>query len=317
MRCGCSGRVRVSGQQSQHPFVVVARFHLVNGALLRADQRRQFGKQHLPDREQIALSLQHAGEFGDVRLEPILFLLRSVVSRRLSIIVLMLSLSSATSPRASTCDGTSQIAFRHRRGDFRDGAHLRRQICREQIHVAGQILPRARRARHVRLAAEPAFHAHFARDVCDLFGENRQRVRHVIDRFRERGDFTLRFHGQLLAQISVGNGRHDFHDAAHLVGQVGRHEVHAVGQILPRAAHAGHLRLPAEFAFRADFARHARHFGGEGIQLVHHGVDGVLQFQNFAFHVHRDFARQVAARHGRRHFGDVADLRRQVGAPWR
>ena len=52
----------------------------------------------------------------------------------------------------------------------------------------------------------------------------------------------------------------------------------------------GHLRLAAELAFRADFARHARHFGGEGVELVHHRVDGVLQFQDFALHVDRDLA---------------------------
>ena len=37
--------------------------------------------------------------------------------------------------------------------------------------------------------------------------------------------------------------------------------------------------------------------------------------QNFALHVHRDLARQVAARHGRRHFGDVAHLAGQVAWP--
>ena len=43
-----------------------------------------------------------------------------------------------------------------------------------------------------------------------------------------------------------------------------------------------HLRLAAELAFRAHFARHARHFRGERVELVHHRVDGVLQLKNFA-----------------------------------
>ena len=38
------------------------------------------------------------------------------------------------------------------------------------------------------------------------------------------------------------------------------HEVHVVGQILPRSGDAFHLRLTAEFSFGTDFARHARHF---------------------------------------------------------
>ena len=43
-------------------------------------------------------------------------------------------------------------------------------------------------------------------------------------------------------------------------GQVAGHGVDAVGEILPDAGDALHLRLPAELAFGADFARHARHF---------------------------------------------------------
>ena len=63
--------------------------------------------------------------------------------------------------------------------------------------------------------------------------------------------------------------------------QVARHEVHVVGQILPRAGHAFHVGLTAELPFRADFARHARHFRRERIQLVHHRIDGVLQLEEF------------------------------------
>jgi hypothetical protein len=98
-------------------------------------------------------------------------------------------------------------------------------------------------------------------------------------------------------------------------GQVAGHEVHVVGQVLPGAAHAGHLRLAAQLAFGAHFARHPRHFAGERVELVHHGVDGVLQLQDLALHVHRDLLGQVAARHGLGHVGDVAHLDGQVGRP--
>ena len=59
-------------------------------------------------------------------------------------------------------------------------------------------------------------------------------------------------------------------DVADLAGQVGGHGVHVVGQILPGAADAFDLRLAAELAFGADFARHARHFRGEGVELIDH-----------------------------------------------
>ena len=51
---------------------------------------------------------------------------------------------------------------------------------------------------------------------------------------------------------------------------------------------------------------------GEAVELVHHGVDGVLQLQDFALHVHGDLAAQVAVGHRGGHLGDVADLRGQV-----
>src|SRR5262249_8121261 len=111
----------------------------------------------------------------------------------------------------------------------------------------------------------------------------------------------------------AGDGRCDFGDVAHLAGEVRRHQVDVVGQILPCAADIGHLRLAAELAFRADFAGHARDFGREGVELVHHGVNGVLEFENFALHVARDVAVKGPAGDGGGDFGDVADLTGEVG----
>ena len=84
-------------------------------------------------------------------------------------------------------------------------------------------------------------------------------------------------------------------------------------KILPRAGHARHNGLAAQFAFGADFAGHAGDFGGEGTQLVHHGVDRFLELENFATHVHRDFLGKVAVGHGDGHVGDVAHLGGEVG----
>ena len=108
-------------------------------------------------------------------------------------------------------------------------------------------------------------------------------------------------------------GRH-FGDVPDLPGQVAGHEVDAVGEVLPRAGDAGHAGLAAELAFGADLARDARHFAREPVELVHHRVDGVLQLENLAADVDRDLAREVAARDGRRHLRDAADLTGQVAA---
>jgi hypothetical protein len=74
------------------------------------------------------------------------------------------------------------------------------------------------------------------------------------------------------------------------------------------------LRLAAQATFGADFARHACHLAGEGVELVHHGVDGVLQLEDLAAHIDGDLARQVAARHRRRHLRDIAHLVGEVAA---
>ena len=116
----------------------------------------------------------------------------------------------------------------------------------------------------------------------------------------------------LRAEVAVGDGGGDFGDVADLVGQVRGHGVDRFGEILPGAADAFHVRLAAELAFGADFAGHARDFASEGVELIDHGVDGVLQLQNFAAHVDRDLAREIALGDGGGDFGNVADLGGQV-----
>ena len=80
--------------------------------------------------------------------------------------------------------------------------------------------------------------------------------------------------------LAIGGGH--LGDVAHLAGQVAGHGVHAVGQVLPGAGDARHRGLAAELAVGADFARHARHLGGESVELIDHRVDGVLELQDLA-----------------------------------
>ena len=62
-------------------------------------------------------------------------------------------------------------------------------------------------------------------------------------------------------------------------GKVTGHRVHRVGQVFPCARHAGHVRLSAQAAFGTDFARHARHFAGEAVQLIDHGIELSCKFR--------------------------------------
>ncbi len=209
-------------------------------------------------------------------------------------------------------DLARQVAARHGGRHLGDVAHLGRQVRGQQVDVVGQVLPGAGHAGHDRLAAQAAFGRDFARDARHFRGEGAKLLHHRVQRFLQQQDFAAHVDGDLLRQVAVGDGGRDLGDVADLAGQVAGHEIDVVGEVLPGAGDARHGRLAAQLAFGADFARHARHFRSEGVELVHHGVDGVLQLEDFAFHVDRDLARQIALRDGSRHLGDVAHLGGQV-----
>src|SRR5439155_505375 len=123
---------------------------------------------------------------------------------------------------------------------------------------------------------------------------------------------AARIDGDLLRQVAVRHRGGHFRDVAHLVGQVGGHEVHVVGEVLPGAADAADVRLPAELALGTDFADREGDVRGEGVELIDHGVDRVLQLQDLAADLDRDLLGQIAVRHRGGNLRDVADLGGQV-----
>ena len=205
-----------------------------------------------------------------------------------------------------------EIALRNRRHDAGDAAHLTGEVVRHHVDVVGQVLPRSADAAYLRLAAELAFDAHFARHARHFGREGVELIHHGVDGRFQLEDLTPDIDGDLLRQIAIRHCGGHFGDVTHLTGEVRGHHVHVVGQILPDAADAAHLRLSAELAFGAHLARHARHLAGEGVELIHHGVDGRFQLQNFAFDSHRNLLREVAVRHCGRDFGDVTHLTGEV-----
>ena len=103
-------------------------------------------------------------------------------------------------------------------------------------------------------------------------------------------DLAAHVDRDLARQVSAGDGCRHFRDVTNLARKVTGHEVYVVRKVFPGTANAEYLGLTAEFAFRTDFAGDARHFAGKCIELVHHRVDGVLQFENFSLHIDRDLA---------------------------
>ena len=306
--------LRVAGQQTQGALVLfLINIHLIDRPLLTFNQRGQFGEQNATHSGQIALALKHARKLCEVGLEPVLLLVAfrgdtQVINHRVDVVLQLSNFAARLH-----LNGTSEVAFRHSSRDLGDSPNLRGEIGGEQVDVAGEILPSARRTRYVSLATKSAIDTDLARDVRHLFREGRKRVGHVVDGVGERGDFAFRHDGQLLVQIAVRDSSHHFHDAAHLRRKVGAHRVHRVGQIFPRSRDAGHDGLHAQTPFGSNLARHARHFGSKRAQLLHHRVDCFLELKNFAAHVHGDFAREVAVGHRDGDFGNIANLAGKIG----
>src|SRR5439155_17405764 len=126
---------------------------------------------------------------------------------------------------------------------------------------------------------------------------------HRIDGVLELQNFAARVDRDFGREIASRHGRGYTGDVTHLVGEVTGHPVHRIGEILPHTADVLHDGLAAELSFRSDLTRHARHFRCERVELVHHGVDSVLELENFALRVDGDFRREVALGDGRGHTG--------------
>src|SRR6185437_6253147 len=206
-----------------------------------------------------------------------------------------------------------ELAARHRGHHLGDIAHLAGEVRRHHVDVVGEVLPDAGDALHLRLAAELALDADFARDARDLGGEGVELVHHGVDGGLELQDLALDVDGDLLGQVPGRDGGGDIGDIAHLAGEVRRHHVDVVGQVLPNAADAADLRLAAELTLAADLPGDAGDLRGKGVELVHHGVDGGLELEDLALDRDRDLLRQVAVGDRRRHVGDVTHLARQIG----
>ena len=270
--------------------------------MLRIHGRGDLAHDQLGHRRQVALTLEHARDPGQVGLQPILLGVAlgrlAQVGDHLVDVVLELGDLALGLDR----DRSRQVALGDRGGDLGDRPDLRGQVPGQLIDVLGQPAPRAGDALDLGLATELALGADLARDAGDLGRERGQLRDHAVDRLLELEDLAAGVDGDRLAQVAVGDRGGDLGDVAHLVGEVAGHEVDVVGQVLPRAGHTGHRRLAAERALGAHFSRHARHFRRERAQLVDHPVDRVLRARALVHRGRRSetFLAEVAARRRRR-----------------
>src|SRR5262249_52784835 len=136
---------------------------------------------------------------------------------------------------------------------------------------------------------------------------------HLVDVVFELGDFAARLDVDVPSQIPLGHRGGHRRDRPDLRGQVGGQLVHVVGEVSPNACHAFDLSLATQASVRADLPADAGYLGGEGIELIHHHVDGVLQLQDLSLDVDGDLLGEVAVGHRGGDQRDVAHLIGQVG----
>ncbi|MFN8077834.1 MAG: hypothetical protein U0Q15_20775 [Kineosporiaceae bacterium] len=158
-----------------------------------------------------------------------------------------------------------------------------------------------------------ALGADLAGDAGDLGGEGGQLVDHRVDGGLELEQLALDVDGDLLAEVAPRDRGGHLGDVADLGGEVARHAVHRVGEVLPGAGHARHLGLAAEAPLGADLAGHAGDLVGERLQRARHRVERVGELGDLAAGVDGDLLAEVAAGDGAGHGGDVADLAGEVG----
>ncbi len=125
------------------------------------------------------------------------------------------------------------------------------------------------------------------------FGGSPQVVDHLVEVALELVQLAARLYRDRPGQIALGYRGCYIGDRPHLIGKRVRHGVHVVGKSTPGPARSGHFRLPAQLALGTHLLGDAGNLVGKDAQPVHHGVDGVLQFQHLAAHIHGDLLRQV------------------------
>src|SRR5207247_71601 len=147
-------------------------------------------------------------ELGEVRLEPVL--LRVLEGRILQVTDHLVDVVLQGCDLAARLDRdrARQIALGHRGRHLGDGAHLRRQVGGELVHVVGQMLPRARRARHARLAPELPLDTNQPRHRRHLIREGGELVDHAVDGVREGRDLALPLDRSAAWQVALPVPRH-------------------------------------------------------------------------------------------------------------
>ncbi|KAF5409767.1 MAG: hypothetical protein Udaeo2_01190 [Candidatus Udaeobacter sp.] len=199
----------------------------------------------LTNRQQVSLALQHARKLCEISFEPVLLLIPQCGVLQVADHFVDVVLHGRNLALRFHLNRTCQITFRDGGSNVGDGSKLRRQIRCEPVYIIGQIAPGPGGPWHTSLSAQFSLDADLSRDSCYLIGKRRERINHVVDCVGQLADFPFCFNKELLVQVSLCNCGDNFRDTTHLVRQIAGHEIHAVGQVLPRAGNTFNRSLSA------------------------------------------------------------------------
>src|SRR6185312_8039120 len=151
-------------------------------------------------------------------------------------------------------DLAGQIATSNSRRDFSNVSHLTREVAGHSIDRVSEILPGTSNARHIGLTTQSSFGSDFASDARHLSGKRAQLLDHGVECFFKLQNFAANVDRNFFRKIAGGYGGCHFCNVSYLTSEVAGHEVHIVGEILPRSRDARHVCLSTESAFCSDFA---------------------------------------------------------------
>src|SRR5271166_3469768 len=177
-------------------------------------------------------------------------------------------------------DFLGQVAVGNGDRHLGDVAHLRCEVAGHPVHRFREVLPHARHACHLRLAAELAFGADLTRHARHLRSKNRELFDHGIDQLRraqeltlERSSVHLQLHG--LAEVSL---RHRADGPGAVDGrphQVVDECVDRIGLHRPIADGSGQRHALLETAFLAHRRAQPPHFTRDDLLTNNRLIEGL------------------------------------------
>src|SRR5207245_337644 len=146
-------------------------------------------------------------------------------------------------------------------------------------------LPGSGNTGNICLPSQSPFGANLTSHACYFTSECVQLVDHRVDGVFEQENFAAYVHRDLLRKVAAGDSGRNFSNVPYLSRQVACHKVNRIRKVFPGSCNARYLRLTTQLAFGSDFASYTRYLACEGVELIDHRIDGVLQLKNFTLNV--------------------------------